>query len=227
MAKELLLLDLPEFIFGAEGEGDDAGSDSQNSSTDSGNDSGESNESAGSGSGDEHDDDSNDDGESAGLRRALEAERAQNKANLKKLKAFEKAQEEAADKEKTESEREKSRAEKAESKLTKLAEGYRTSVLHAAIRKAAADFVDAEDVINALANDDSIGVEQDEDDPSDVTIDEKTVQAAVKKLATKKPHWLKTGTSDGERTGSQFGAGKGRKKPSGDDALKQKYPALQ
>lgn len=224
MAKDDILLTLPEFIFGREGE-EDGTDGEQNSSAESGNDSGEQNGTAGSSSEGSQEQNSNDD-EAAALRRALEAERKLSKDREKQLKAFQKKQQEAEDAERSESEREKLRAEKAETALTKLAQGYRTEKLHSAIRNAAGDFVDADDVIAAIERDGTVGVEQDEDDPSLVTIDQATLQAAIKKLSTSKPHWLKTGTSDGERTGSKFGNGRGSKKPSGDEALMDRYPAL-
>lgn len=224
MAKDDILFTLPEFIFGAEGE-EDGTDDEQNSSTNSSNDSGEQQENAGSGSESSQENNSSDD-EAAALRRALDAERKLSKQREKELKAFQKKQQEAEDAEKTESEREKSRADKAETALTKLAAGYRTEKLHSAIRNAAGDFVDMDDVIAAIEREGSVGVEQDEEDPSQVTIDDAALKAAIKRLATKKPHWLKTGTSDGEKSGSKFGNGQGKKKPSGDEALMERYPAL-
>ena len=68
--------------------------------------------------------------------------------------------------------------------------------------------------------------EQDDDDPSVITIDQKSIAAQVKALSTKKPHFIKTGTEDGEPTGSSFGGTKTPKKTNRSDELKAAYPSL-
>lgn len=226
MAIPLLTLDaLPEFIFGAEGEASGAG-DTQGASTEStGDTSGAGEETAGSGSEAGTEENSKDD-EDKGLSRALAAERAARKAADKKATALQKAADERELAEKTEIEQERTKAEKATSALDKLKDGFLKTKLDAAIEKAAKDFTDPEDVLNGVDRK-LIEFEQDEDDPSEVTIDLKTVERAVKALATKKPHWLKTGTDDGEATGGKFGNGQGQgKKKSTDDQLRDAYPAL-
>jgi len=174
---------------------------------------------------DEHDD--KDDPKTKGLRSALAKERAAAKANARELKKLQKEKAERELAGKSESEQEKAKREAAESKLTKLAEGFKRTAVTSAIEKAAAKagFIDTQDAVDALINSDDLGVEQDEDDPSDVTIDPKSIEKAVKALATKKPHFLKSGTEDGEPTGGQFGGSK-QKKPTGDEEILAKYPSL-
>lgn len=214
---------LPEFIFGFEGEED---GDSGDSSNDSGNDSGEQNGAAGSSSDSSSKHDDADDPNVKGLKAALETERRERKALEKKIKAAEKVQEEAALAEKSEAEREKIRAEKAEEKATKLAAGFVRKSLDSAIDAAAkkAGFIDTDDALKGVDRSD-IPVEQDEDDPSEVTIDTKAVERLVKALAAKKPHFIRTGTEDGEATGSGFGGSKPKKKTAQDQDL-ENYPSL-
>ena len=71
-----------------------------------------------------------------------------------------------------------------------------------------------------------IDIDQDEDDPSDVEVDENQLEQALKKLAKAKPHLLGDGSSSGTPTGSKFnGSSKGGKKLD-EESLKAVYPAL-
>lgn len=171
------------------------------------------------------DDEDNDSDDTKGLKSALAAERARAKAADKELK---KLQKEKADKEladKSEVEQAQIKAKSAEEKAEKLASGLLRRDLDAAIRQAAKDFVDPTDAIDGV--DRSLLVyDQDSDDPTDITIDEKSVLNAVKKLSTKKPHFLKTGTDDGNPTGSQLGGSRGKGRQDRDAVLKTKYPSL-
>lgn len=214
-----------DLYFGAEGdEGDsndesgddksgdegDAGSASNDSSTNSSNDD------------DKHDD--KDDPAVQGLKSALATERAAAKKAAKELKALQakEAERELADK--TEVEQAAIKQKNAEERAERLASGLLRRDLDTAIRLAAKDFVDPTDAIDGVDRS-KLTYEQDEDDPTNITIDEKSVEKAVKALSTRKPHFLKTGTDDGEPTGSSFG---GSKKAKGDrDAtLKAKYASL-
>lgn len=224
-----------EFISGAEGEGDDqnAGSDSGDSKGGEGNDSKAGKDGAGSATstaGDDNDDDDDDDEEqdkdtdTKGLKAALAAERKAAKASaraLAKLQA-EKDERELADK--TEVEQAQIKLQKANEKAERLAAGLLTRDLNAAITKAAANFVDPTDAIDGVDRS-AITFEQDPDDPADITIDVKSVEKEVKRLATKKPHFVKTGTTDGEPTGGKFG-GKQQKQQTTEEAYKLKYPSL-
>lgn len=221
-ALELLL---PAVIFGAEGEGADGdGTGAEGAGSDDGEGDGD----EGDGDGDEdkggHDD--ADDPNVKGLKAALAAERKRAAALDKKLKAADKAKADAELAEKTELEQEQIKAKAAADRAEKLASGFLQRSLNDSIRDAARNlnFIDVDDAINGVDRS-SLTFEQDDDDPSDIDIDTDTVVAAVKALAKKKPHFLRTGTDDGDATGSPMG-GSRKKKTTSDDALKAKYPAL-
>lgn len=229
-------LKLAGLIIGAEGD------EGQDGSQDSGNDSGdddEPNESGDSGSDDDtpederHDD--ADDPKVKGLKSSLAAERAANKTNAREvrrlqreLKAATKDQEERELREKSEVEQATAKQQKAEEKVTRLAAGLKRSAIQQAIESAAreAKFIDTDDAVQGV-DWDKIDVEQDDDDPSDIVVDTKTVVAEVKALANRKKHLIQKGTDDGEKTGSSFAGGGGKKGKLDDEELKRKYPALQ
>ena len=226
LTKGGLLSRFPSIIRGAENDGDTDSSDSESSSTDSssGGDGGAGSSSEGSQQQKQHDD--ADDPAVKGLKSALEMERRNNKAKDKELKALQKEKEERELAERTEIEQAQIRETKANEKAQKLAAGFLNEKLDNAIKAAATTlgFIDTDD---ALAGVDraSLTFEQDPDDPTQVTIDIKSVEREVKNLSTKKPHFLKRGTDDGEPSGHQFG-GSQQKKKSSEDTLKEKYPAL-
>jgi len=212
---------LPQSIIGAED--DENGQGAQGG--DEGNDSGEQNGSpqggaeGSQGKGKDEDDDPH-----AGLKTALAQERAERRKAEKALEKINKDKEAKELAEKGELEQATTKLQRAEERATKLASGFLRSNLDAAIRSAAAEFVDPTDAIDGVDRS-ALSYEQDEDDPSNVTIDQKSVEAAVKKLATKKPHFLKSTTDDGDATGSSFGGGKGRKGDS-KQVYAERYPSL-
>jgi hypothetical protein len=161
-----------------------------------------------------------------GLKSALQRERDEKKALDKQLKAHQKKQREAEDAEKSEVERLSSATTAQQQKLEKLAAGYRSKAVNEAILKAAgnAKFLDPTDALRpeVLA---AIGVEQDEDDPTEITIDEASVTQAVKTLAKAKPHWLTTAQKPNSKSGSTFG-GTGSGQGDGSPELAVKYPAF-
>lgn len=219
---DVLRLLLPAVIFGAEGENEGEG--------DNDNPSGDEDENAGSGSdNDDPEDGEHDDANDPkvkGLKAALAAERRKNAALEKKQKQADKAKADAELAEKSELEQAQTKAQQAEERAQKLANGFLQSNINAAIRSAARDlnFIDVDDALAGVERS-GITYDQDSDDPSDVSVDEDTVIAAVKALAKKKPHFLKTGTDDGDPTGSPMG-GSRKKKLSSDEELAKKYPAL-
>ena len=207
---------LPELIIGAEGDGQEP------TPPDGGNDASD----QGGNSQDNQHDDSNDP-KVKGLKSALDTERANNRsmaAELKKLKSQRDAEELSK---KTELEQAQIAADAASKRSQKLAEAFLTAELKRKVSSEAAkaQFIDPEDAITGVDLS-SLTYEQDEEDPSRVTIDEKSVREAVKSLAARKPHYIKKGTDDGGPSGSQFGgAGKGKKSTTADE-LRQKYPGL-
>jgi hypothetical protein len=220
---------LPYLIIGAEGDGDGEGEGGENGAGDSGDGSGDGDPGDGDGDAD-GDSDGSDDGEKPdvkGLKSALEKERAANKQKDKELKALRKAKEAKENAEKSDVERAEAERTAAVAKAEKLAEGFLRTNINGAIRRAAekAGFIDPDDAVGSISRED-ITFEQDEDDPSDVDIDQKSVEKAVKALATKKPHFVKSGTDDGGASGSQFGGSKQKGKKSSDDQLRERYPSL-
>lgn len=217
-------------LCGYEGEGD-GGEGGSGDSGDSGN-AGEGGEGEGEGSGEGGDEGSSGEGEkkpedTAGLKSALEKERLAAKTATKALKAAEKRLAEIDGKDKSEAEKAKEASAKAQEKVTKLATSLKTQALDSAIEREARalKFRDVDDAIR-LVDRGAIEVEQDEDDPSDVSVDQKTVKTAVQALANKKKHLIGEEGSE-DPSGSKFGGGNKDKKTLTEEALVQKYPALQ
>lgn len=165
-----------------------------------------------------------------GLKSALQKERKDRREAQRELRKVRRAQEEQQqNKDDQASEADVARAETAKerTKSERLATRLRDTAVDNLILKYSGDqFADLDDVLK-LIDRELIDVDQDEDDPADVSVDEDSVKDAVKKLAKSKPHLLKVVGEGGERTGSEFG---GRKKGS-DDALSEetlmaRYPAL-
>lgn len=218
---ESLELLLPAVIFGAEGENDGDSTDS----TDGDNDSDDTDAGSADVNKDEVHDDA-DDERTKGLRSALQKERARANKAEKAEKAALKDKEARELAEKTEVEQAQILTQKAQERAEKLSNGFLQRSLNDSIRKAAQDlkFIDPTDAIEGVERSGFV-YEQDEDDPSEVEIDEKSIIAAVKALSAKKPHFIRTGTDDGEPTGGQFG-GSRKKKTTTEDEFKKKYPAL-
>lgn len=165
--------------------------------------------------------------DTTGLKSALEKERADRKALEKRVKAYEKAQQEKDDAEKTEVQRLADQNSTASQKVAKLAAGFRKTAVEAAIVKAAgkANFTDPTDALRQEVIE-AIGVEQDEDDPTQVTIDEASVTEAIKQLARAKPHYLGQQKTPPPPSGSKFGGNNNNHTPAMEQQLAARYPAL-
>ena len=166
--------------------------------------------------------------DTSGLKSALEKERAERKNLEKELKAFRKAQEDAANAEKTEIQRLTDAHGKSTAKLDKLAAAFKSSAVEKAILAEAqkSRFTDPTDALRpeVLA---AIGVEQDEDDPTQVTVDQESVKAAVKELAKNKPHYLAAPEKKTPPTSSpKFGGSGQTPSTSEEQRLAALYPAL-
>lgn len=120
------------------------------------------------------------------------------------------------------------REREATARAEKLAAGLLQRDINATIEKVARElkFLDPDDAISGVDRT-LIESDQDDEDPTDILVNEETVRTAVKALAAKKPHFIRTGTDDGGATGSPFGGRKGGSKKSTDDTLRDLYPALQ
>lgn len=216
-------------IFGSEGEGDGSGSGEGAGGAGEGAREGEGEGQGGAGTGGAGDGATDD---ASGLKTALERERRDKKALEKELKLLRKGKQDQDDAEKTEIQRLTDHSTRQSEKVTKLAAKFKQSAVEAAVRKAAgnAKFLDPSDALrpDVLS---AIGVEQDEDDPSEVTIDEASVVKAVTALAKAKPHWVQPTEkkTTKPKSGSGFG-GSTITQPQPDEAkaeLIRKFPALQ
>lgn len=209
------------------GEGGEGGSGESGSSGDAGEGEGGTDEGQGSGSGDSGEGEKAPPEDTTGLKSALEKERKAAKEATKALRAAEKRLAEIDGKDKSEAEKAKELSAKAQEKVTKLASRLRSQALETAIEREARalKFRDVDDAIR-LTDRDAIEVEQDEDDPSDINIDPKTVKAAVEALAKRKQHLIGE-EGDQSPSGSKFGGGTKDKKTLTEEKLKEKYPALQ
>ena len=218
--EELLKL-FPAVLIGAEGDGEGDGDGGQN---DDGENDGENEDKD---AGQDDNDKTEDKSDNANLLKALQAERRARAAAEKEAKALKKAQDERELSEKSELEQAQTRLQERETRAQELASALLNRDLNDAIRKAAqaAQFIDTDDAIAGVDRN-KLSYEQDEDDPTQVTIDEKSVEREVKALAAKKRHFIRTGTDDGEPSGSQFGGKGGGSKGDREKTLRSKYPTL-
>lgn len=219
--------DLPEVIFGAEDPPADNGVDTQNQSGAAGS----SNNGAAGGTSTDDPDDTDDastgNDDTAGLKSALAKERKAARDEKKRADALQREKDARELAEKTAIEQAEIKAQEAAARAARLAEGLLNRDLEAAITRAAQalNFID---VTDALAGVDrtSLVYEQDEDDPTQITIDLKTVEREVKRLATAKPHFVKAGTDDRDATGSNFGNGGRKPTKTPLEVYQEKYPSL-
>lgn len=100
------------------------------------------------------------------------------------------------------------------------------------VEKLGIRFKDPDDVLK-LVDRALIEADQDDDDPTEITIDDDSIVTALRSLARKKPHLLlpKEGEMSSEgrsRSGSQFGGSRdgATDKATRQQELKKKYPAL-
>lgn len=207
-------------FMGFDGEENEEDNEEENSEEES------SEESSGEGSGDDVEK----------LKRALRAERKLKRAAEKENRALRKAQEDrdSQDQQTTDEAREEAQLEK--TKSARLAARLRISEENNAITKHAnlLKFIDVDDAISLISRDD-LDVDQDEDDPSIITIEETSVVDALKDLARRKPHLLR-GENEEEQeeeddprklpTGSKFGGSKKKKRDADEAELRDLYPAL-
>lgn len=179
---------------------------------------------------DDSDDDPDDDkgsGASSGLRRDLSSTRAQLREAQKQIKAFQKDKEKADNAKKSDTERLQGELDKSTERVTKLSEAFRKSTIDRVVSRLAAkqNFRDAEDAM-AFINFSAVDIDQDEDDPSKVEVSEDNVKAELKRIARAKPHLIKSGTDDGEPTGSGFGRRKNKGDNDEEKKLAEKYSSL-
>ncbi|MGX9924113.1 hypothetical protein ACWIG4_30165 [Streptomyces sp. NPDC002248] len=168
----------------------------------------------------------------AGLKSALQKERSERRALQKELAKFQKEQKAREDSEKSEVERLSDLSGQQSQRLQKLSDAFRESAIERAVLSAArtAKFTDPTDALRREVLS-AIQVEQDEDDPTQVEIDEASVTQAVQALAKSKPHYLTSGEQQtpppgSRRSASKFGGTGNQKKGTDRDRLGGLYPAL-
>jgi len=224
--------ELPEWLRGLiicggdEGEGDNEGEDDQDSNDEGDSDEGE----------DDGDDDGNE-GEpkpkdpTVGLRTALEKERKLRREERKKRIAAEREAKKVNDKkvsdeEANELQKAQEKLVSAEDKTSRLAARLLKKEVHDAIQAEARNqkFIDPTDaLVDSVISE--IDVDQDEEDPTDIDIDEASVKAAVKKLADKKKHLVSTAGTQ-ERSASNFRRQGGNKEKTSEQKYREIYPSL-
>jgi len=160
------------------------------------------------------------------LKSALQKERRARKNNERELKKLQKLVNDQGDKEKSDKDKAEETASKAESKAQKLAVKLKDSAIDNAVLKVAQKlkFRDTDDALK-LVDRGEIDVEQDEDDPTQIELDEGSVETALQALAKAKPHLI---LADGQedKSGSKFGGSRKSPETLQDDKLKAAYPAL-
>jgi hypothetical protein len=200
---------------GSEGEEDDSESEDESSDDDEQEDQ------------ESEDDDKDKTKGTDGLKSALRKERmARKKAEreLRRLKSTEKPPPKP-EKDKKEEESESSPdTAVAQAKATRLGQKLRTSAVDKAILQFGERFK-SQDELLALIDRREIDVDQDDEDPSEIEVDLESVEDAVKALAKRSPHLLKT-TRAGSKSGSKFGGSKKKSSTASDDALRKQFPAL-
>lgn len=167
--------------------------------------------------------------DTAGLKSALKKERDARKKLERENRKLQKTKSDADLKDKTEVEQAQAREKAATEKAAKLAKGLREKALENVVGKLAAKhkFLDVDDALT-LVDRSKITIDQDDEDPSDIEIDEASVEAALKALAKKKPHLIgdEEGGSGRTRTGSKFNGGKKTGSELEEEDLRARYPAL-
>lgn len=161
-----------------------------------------------------------------GLKSALAKERSERKKFEREVKALRKKQEVADSKDQSETDQAKTKAAAADAKAVKLAERLNRTAVDNVILKLAPTlkFRDLDDALSLIKRADLI-VDQDEEDPSEIEIDEDSVLAALNDLAKKKPHLI-VAEGQEDKSGSKFNGGKKSTGMDDDAMLRATYPAL-
>ena len=161
-----------------------------------------------------------------GLKSALQKERTERKRLERESKAMKKRLDDLDSKDKSDTDKAKDDASKAESKAQKLTAKLRETAVDNAIIKVGGKlkFRDIDDALK-LIDRDLIVVDQDDDEPSEVEIDEATVKTALEKLAKAKPHLILAEGQE-ERSGSKFNGSRKTTKEADEEVLRKQYPAL-
>ena len=163
----------------------------------------------------------------ANLEKALQAERRNNKRLDREVRRLQAAQGQKQETENEDIEAERQKSQAAQARAEKLAAGLLRRDIDSAIREAARElkFIDVEDAIAGVDRS-AIIADQDDEDPTDIDVDNDSVLKAVKALAAKKSHFIRKGTDDGEPTGNPNGGSRKRNKATAEEAYRAHYPSL-
>jgi len=164
------------------------------------------------------------------LKKALAVERRRAKTLDRETRLTKKQKEDEELAKKGELEAATEKLTRSEQRVQALGAQFKKSAMDSALREEARrlNFIDPEDALT-MVDRSEIEVDQDDDDPAKVDIDKESLKKAVKSLADRKKHLLKSGTEDDEPTGSSFGGGSSRtgKKKTAQQELMERYPSLQ
>lgn len=162
------------------------------------------------------------------LRKALRTERAERKRLERDSKRREDAENDKKLKEQGEVTLLTKKLEEQKTINTRLGSLFYNNAIKSAIEREAKllNFIDTDDAISGVDRQ-LIDAEQDPDDPSVISIDDASVKRAVKALADRKKHLIRSGTDDGQPSGSSFGGTKSKDKPATDqEKLLARYANL-
>lgn len=190
---------------------------------------------------DEDDEDEDDDSEKekkskskgkniAGLKSALRKERMGRKRaerELRQIKARRKANtDKSTSKDKKDKSEDKEEVEETgpSEREKRLAASLLSTAVDRAILAVAQKqkFLDPEDAVKLISRKDIV-VDQDDEDPTDIDIDEESIEDAVKALAKKKKHLINRGTSPNGKTGSKVGGGRKNRGELNDANVREKF----
>lgn len=167
-----------------------------------------------------------DNAEAKALRAALKKERTESRKNARELKKLQKERDRAKGAKDDEAGQLRKDAEETKQTNVRLAARLKDQAVDAAISKHAGKlkFRDVDDALKLVERGD-LDIDQDEEDPTDIEIDETTIVDALKKLAKSKPHLLLADGDEGP-SGGRLGSRSSSKDELSEEALQAKYPAL-
>lgn len=160
------------------------------------------------------------------LKSALQKERRDRKVLAKQVRELTKFKEDTDSKDKSETDKAKDEANKAVSTNSKLAAKLKQVAVDNAIIKIGGTlkFRDIDDALK-LVDREGLDIDQDDDDPSEITVDEASVKTALSALAKAKPHLI-IAEGQEQRSGSKFNGQKKSDKEIDEEDLRKRYPAL-
>lgn len=216
-------LSIFDMLLGVVGFDNDEGNKDDESETD---EESEENEEENEESDEEESKDDDKDKEANNLREALRKERKERRKFEREATRLKKDSDRAKDKDTSDADKARKDAEEAQGKTQRLAVKLRNTATDNVITKLATKmkFRDLDDALK-LIDRSKIEVDQDDEEPEEIEIDETSVNDALKTLAKSKPHLL-IAAGDGDPSGGNLGSKTNEKDKLDDTKLKDLYPAL-